>query len=706
MFLKNWLSPWNYRKSHTINSASGAGTNYQVKIIAHYGKGTDYNDNSKSPPEGHVYLYEHSRSDFGDIRFTKEDGLTLLDYWMEEKVDSDYAIFWVEISENLSLGNAKIYIYYGNNEATSISNAMTTDIGQLREHDTYGDENPEIAFSISDETWARIDSTVEARGSGYIFFVVPTSWLNGKYLKWKWQGSCSSGIGHWHVKILDDKYDRKSMSDFKDDQGFVPKGAGFLQIFSKTGSSFGPTVEEELVDLSDATSEWVTVMFEVLDTNTNASIWAAIDFIEVNTGQGGEGNICRLEFDDSICMEQTGTDNDYGLEREFTDPEPTHGSWGIQETSNWLEGWLYRKSHVLNAASQAGTNYQIKIKAYYGEGTDSDEKVYLNTKCRSDFGDVRFTGEDGQTELDYWMEKKVDGNYAIFWVEIQGDLNYDQTIFVYYGKNDATTTSNGDNTFLFFDDFETFEGWTNISAGSFEVINSFLHGKGTYNNFVLRPLSHTDIAIFGKFKVTNLEEDLRGIEFAYRANGDYSNGYLGGAWRRSPYFPSSPYTGITIHRITTKLVKFARTINTDIFYILEVRVKDSTHEVEFNRDGSPLSTTDNTYTTGSHIGVRMWSPYFYLDWIVVRKYVDPEPSHGSWGEEEEGFFYKSLELSFSISDDLFMEMNKILGLKISFKAETKKTLMVPIFFGQYIVKSLLKRIFIRISPDKNKDCKK
>ncbi|MDH7607713.1 MAG: DUF2341 domain-containing protein, partial [Candidatus Bathyarchaeota archaeon] len=114
----------------------------------------------------------------------------------------------------------------------------------------------------------------------------------------------------------------------------------------------------------------------------------------------------------------------------------------VKASPGWLSGWNYRKSHIINYASGAGTNYQIKIKVNYGSGTDSGENVYLNGKCRTDFGDVRFTDDDGVTELDYWMEDKVDSDYAIFWVEVKDDLSSQaQTIYVYYGKADATSVS-------------------------------------------------------------------------------------------------------------------------------------------------------------------------------------------------------------------------------------------------------------------------
>lgn len=120
----------------------------------------------------------------------------------------------------------------------------------------------------------------------------------------------------------------------------------------------------------------------------------------------------------------------------------------------WLTGWDYRKSHIINYAAGAGTLYQKRIKAHYGSGTDSGEDVYLNSHSRTDFGDVRFTDDDGVTLLDYWIESKVDSDYAIIWVEVADDLStVNQTIYVYYGKTTALSISQGDNVFARFDDF-------------------------------------------------------------------------------------------------------------------------------------------------------------------------------------------------------------------------------------------------------------
>ena len=38
---ENWLSGWNYRKSHRVAGSHGAGANYQIEISTHYQRGTD-----------------------------------------------------------------------------------------------------------------------------------------------------------------------------------------------------------------------------------------------------------------------------------------------------------------------------------------------------------------------------------------------------------------------------------------------------------------------------------------------------------------------------------------------------------------------------------------------------------------------------------------------------------------------------------------
>jgi hypothetical protein len=64
-------------------------------------------------------------NDFSDLRFTKSDGVTLLDYWIESYTSGVSAVVWVEVN-SIPASTADIYLYYGNPSATSTSSGAAT----------------------------------------------------------------------------------------------------------------------------------------------------------------------------------------------------------------------------------------------------------------------------------------------------------------------------------------------------------------------------------------------------------------------------------------------------------------------------------------------------------------------------------------------------------------------------------------------------
>jgi hypothetical protein len=305
----------------------------------------------------------------------------------------------------------------------------------------------------------------------------------------------------------------------------------------------------------------------------------------------------------------------------------------------WLEGWMYRKSHVINPASDAGTNYQVRIVAHYGSGTDSGADVYLNGKCRSDFGDVRFTRSDGVTLLDYWMQEKVDGDYAVFWVEVADDLSTNPvTIYIYYGNATATTTSNGDNTFIFFDDFEVdLSKWTvtgtvglstdyayqgsksvKIGTGSTNIsrnpnLSNIAHGVKYYDRMTAKKEKHV-------MKATTATEAYEGVD------EDQSTGYY-------------------IYRIgaTNYVSNVSRSVGWHSFEIRQTPTK-----TYFVIDGVVQSNTGSGGTVTAQALGSWWSAnneVSYFDCSYIRKFVDPEPSHGSWGSEETAVIERAVNVS-------------------------------------------------------------
>lgn len=62
----------------------------------------------------------------------------------------------------------------------------------------------------------------------------------------------------------------------------------------------------------------------------------------------------------------------------------------------WMAGWSYRKTHAIAGSIDGNlTDYQVDIAAHRSGGTDSGKDVYLGTKCKADFSDVRFTTPGG-----------------------------------------------------------------------------------------------------------------------------------------------------------------------------------------------------------------------------------------------------------------------------------------------------------------------
>lgn len=94
-------------------------------------------------------------------------------------------------------------------------------------------------------------------------------------------------------------------------------------------------------------------------------------------------------------------------------------------------------------------------------------------KVRADYKDIRFVKSDG-TELSYWQE-----NDGKFWIKYGGSLaTGNSTIYMYYGNASAVSSSNGTNTFTFFDDFNG----TTINAAKWVEIDT---KNAIYENYGL-----------------------------------------------------------------------------------------------------------------------------------------------------------------------------------------------------------------------------
>ena len=301
---------------------------------------------------------------------------------------------------------------------------------------------------------------------------------------------------------------------------------------------------------------------------------------------------------------------------------------------DWYD-WHWRKSHVIENAAGAETGYHVRIHVHKGAGNDSGEDVYLNDSlCRNDFGDIRFTGSDGIVQLPYWMESKNDGIDALFWVKLNDNIsNTSGTIYLYYNNPDAITTSNGENTFLFFDDFEgsviDTEKWDVFSPDQFSLNDSWANCTGNSTSLpYLRSknvMQTRDVAIEAKLDVLQASGNpmLSGWRTYFAPNTDGCYWYSEGSADRvvASNGSTSVQNGQTVSMTTGN-------VRSNV-YITDGKIRWKT-EGSRNFDDTFENPTNDTnrklacFLTNTNYNVK-------CDFIFVRKYIENEPQHGDWG---------------------------------------------------------------------------
>ena len=315
----------------------------------------------------------------------------------------------------------------------------------------------------------------------------------------------------------------------------------------------------------------------------------------------------------------------------------------------------YRKSHTING-SPVGllTDYPIRVVVHYGDGIDSGENVFLGSKSRIDFGDVRFTRSDRSTQLDYWIEKKTDGDQADFWVEVASvpASPGSSTIYIYYGDSMVTTTSNGKNTFDWFDDFGI-DSSIDYDIGRHATI---WHGTGAYNPYYdavnRRVAFDTDDNFSGGWMVRSFNLTIQNFaaKVTFGVTGSYpvntTNGILGRWTGNAAYYgfyvAGSNYTAPALVRDARTTIIGSPPGNTyhpfgGIPHTMELRVYGNNLIGVYNEgeaDEVILTATDATHSGAGQVEVIVGQATGWFDNFFVRKYVIPEPGHGAWGPEE------------------------------------------------------------------------
>lgn len=151
---EDWLQGWTYRKSVTLSRASGAVTNYQMKLLVGQSAGATGED---------VDCGGHVLSNFNDLRFTTSDGSTLLDYWIESitgTTPNQLATIWIKF-DSIGTSATTFWMYYGRSDAAAASNgANTFGTGKWDDFE-WGSSGNSLSASGGNVTWTVTTGSIQ-----------------------------------------------------------------------------------------------------------------------------------------------------------------------------------------------------------------------------------------------------------------------------------------------------------------------------------------------------------------------------------------------------------------------------------------------------------------------------------------------------------------------------------------------------------------
>jgi hypothetical protein len=335
---------------------------------------------------------------------------------------------------------------------------------------------------------------------------------------------------------------------------------------------------------------------------------------------------CVRDFTASANYFLNALKEEYGMPVQTPTSTATSVSFSNSGGGEWK---YYREISIRENSGKILSDYQVLINLNPSNFPD---------KAKYDGSDLRFADKNGR-ELKYWIEEWDSGSKtAKIWVKVPSiAANGEARITMYCGNPSASTVSNGENTFLIFDDFEDNQWndiWTSVgssgtplremySSSPIEGAYSFRQRQGTDDRDWIgvrsQASSYDDVAICVKTKILGLSIDVPGaFGVAARWDGGISNTHY------TNCYPAM----VTQKESVVEIYQFIRetgfTVATGQVYKLEFALSGDTLKV-FVDDIEKISTTDSSYNSG-YVGFFVSEADAVFDLVRVREYTDPEPT--------------------------------------------------------------------------------
>jgi len=303
----------------------------------------------------------------------------------------------------------------------------------------------------------------------------------------------------------------------------------------------------------------------------------------------------------------------------------------VEYAHNWatdLSNWSYRQNFSISNTAGDLSYYQVKIEL-------NASNVGSNWNWSNNGNDTRFTyynsSTETETEIPFWIESRnSSANNSTIWVNVTSVANNtDTTIYMYYGNSNASSASNGTNTFGFFDDFDNINDWEGVlfySSGSNHSTISTIDGK-------LRIVSTGSNRAGACTKVNQLSQGQRFesklvtrsgsanlIQMLYHSSQD--NLYENIVYNSGGYDVWKVVSGSASHIYDGS----GDGVDVTCYPYVEYRTNNYLH---FGARSCGEKINDNSSWDDTNFKLAFYSyalGTMEIDWVFVHKYASPEPS--------------------------------------------------------------------------------
>jgi len=318
-------------------------------------------------------------------------------------------------------------------------------------------------------------------------------------------------------------------------------------------------------------------------------------------------------------------------------------------TASW-DAWGHSETITLQEQSgSALEDYQV--------GLDVDTaSLIADGRMRTDCGDIRFADSTG-TEIPYWIESGCNSASTRIWVRVPSIPTSGTTISLHYGNPDAASASSGEDTFIFFDDFDDGE-WSGRWLQSRETgDDAYATIDESGGKIAFTGCSMYDPAVLMSKDVFRIDSEgfVLDTEFTIATDGAGQSTteirIVGESMYADPMGPKDLHYGVAgnsysgdnlyiwypVNNIVENPGLFTYALGEAYRHVVRYDGSAGWDILVYGADGSLLASTDGSAPYSDSAALRLVlyvvSPGSHINNVKVRRYAYPEPAAYVAGEE-------------------------------------------------------------------------